>query len=896
MAEEYSFTFFKYLWAFYVRNRKSIRRGYTDITKKYLQFNDPDPEEGGAFLRQPQFEALEMYVFLKEGLSNDRMPQIFDAWLNKKGVFEGRSDAGALGEQADLFGNIDEDAYESAFSAMKKSAAKAPYANYIFALTMGTGKTILMATCIFYEFLLANKYPKDVRFCHNALVLAPDLTVLQSLREIQTFDRSKVVPQEYVSVLDGLLTFHFLEEAGVTLNTLPNSRFNLIISNGQKIILKERHKERTPGQELFRGERKRYKSLAGEENEEQSSSESTGSFGKSGAFAARDELYDFDSLDNENDLTMNQRFEKLRRLEQLGVYVDEAHHAFGNKLERDLGRRITKKSLRRTINLLSKDLKSTGTHMVACYNYTGTPYAKGKIFPEVVYAYGLQEAIDNGYLKKVRVSGYSNPKTDEFVHEVIGSFVKKHRGEDGTWTRYEKMLPKMAFFATSIEELQTELRPAVERALADVGIATSRVLVNVGDEKITSSDDIREFNRLDTPDSEKQFILLVGKGNEGWDCRSLFSVALYRKPKGRGSKIFVLQASMRCLRAIDPPQQTGHVFLSEANMEILDEELNQNFRIGLKDFQNAGTDKTQYAVRPVPPPREVEITRKRRLHDLKEKDPQPGIQFGFDGLDTDRYRLIRTDREGLSEASDEYKTDLTEKREQRQFSPLTLTAEIARYLNRSPIEIERVLSESQEGMDRVVEAVNEFNELLYDHVIPKLFDAFYDIESYERTEKEKVLLIRQPEDGAYHILAYPEDVIKIDDSKISTHASKSFHVDTYCFDSKPEQRFFYDAIQSESVRQVYFTGMFTHGQSEFFIQYIDPESHAVRSYYPDFLVEKMDGTWLIVEVKGDNKVDDPVVQAKKAFAEEMAESSQMSYRLVKGSDIKKGLGHAVFAQ
>lgn len=53
---------------------------------------------------------------------------------------------------------------------------------------MGLGKTILMGTCIFYEFLVANKFPKDPHFCHNALVFAPDKTVLQSLKEIQTFD------------------------------------------------------------------------------------------------------------------------------------------------------------------------------------------------------------------------------------------------------------------------------------------------------------------------------------------------------------------------------------------------------------------------------------------------------------------------------------------------------------------------------------------------------------------------------------------------------------------------------------------------------------------------------------------------------------------------------------
>ena len=46
------------------------------------------------------------------------------------------------------------------------------YPNYIFALTMGLGKTILMATCIFYEFLLASKWPRDDRYCHNALVSA----------------------------------------------------------------------------------------------------------------------------------------------------------------------------------------------------------------------------------------------------------------------------------------------------------------------------------------------------------------------------------------------------------------------------------------------------------------------------------------------------------------------------------------------------------------------------------------------------------------------------------------------------------------------------------------------------------------------------------------------------
>ena len=125
------------------------------------------------------------------------------------------------------------------------------------------------------------------------------------------------------------------------------------------------------------------------------------------------------------------------------------------------------------------------------------------------------------------------------------------------------MLPKLAFFATTVDELMGELKPAVERALLKYGIPASRILVNVGDSKITTNDDIREFNRLDTEGSEKQFILLVNKGREGWNCRSLFGVGLFREPK---SKVFVLQATMRCLRAIGQAQHTGHVFLSEPNL------------------------------------------------------------------------------------------------------------------------------------------------------------------------------------------------------------------------------------------------------------------------------------------------------------------------------------------
>ena len=106
------------------------------------------------------------------------------------------------------FGETDElelNSYKQLFERMRKNSRA--YPNYIFALTMGTGKTILMATCIFYEFLLGNKFEKDPRYCHNALVFAPDKTVLQSLKEIESFDLTRVVPPEYVNFLTTHLRF-----------------------------------------------------------------------------------------------------------------------------------------------------------------------------------------------------------------------------------------------------------------------------------------------------------------------------------------------------------------------------------------------------------------------------------------------------------------------------------------------------------------------------------------------------------------------------------------------------------------------------------------------------------------------------------------------------------------
>lgn len=92
-------------------------------------------------------------------------------------------------------------------------------------------------------------------------------------------------------------------------------------------------------------------------------------------------------------------------------------------------------------------------------------------------------------------------------------------------------------------------------------------------------------------------------------------------------------------------------------------------------------------------------------------------------------------------------------------------------------------------------------------------------------------------------------------------------------------------ITSDKVKEVYFTGMFTSNQGDLSVYYYDPESGRIRQYYPDFLAKMMDGSYQLIEVKGDNKIDDTVVKAKKAAAEEMAVASGIKYLMYAGSQV-----------
>lgn len=845
------FAFHEQLWFYYDQNCGKIRSRYNTLTKKFLAYNDKK-ENPDAFLREPQFEALEMYVFIKEFLDNAHMYEIFRNWADRKGKF---SDASYYtihkGGQAALldFGTEQNDII---FKQMEKY--KEDYPNYIFALTMGLGKTILMATCIFYEFLLANKYPRDKRFCHNALVFAPDKTVLESLREIMTFDKTKVVPPEYAKVLDANIKFYFMEDSGAMLNTIDYSDFNIIISNNQKIIVKKKRKAETPTNLLFEQTSLLMDVYGGEDEGEE------------------DIWDDFTLMEN-------QRFKKLCRLPQLGVYVDEAHHLFGTDLEKQLrSGGANKTSLRNTINLLAAN-----TSIVACYNYTGTPYVKRQVLPEVVYAYGLNQSIAKGYLKDAETFGFENVKNEDFLRIAIITFWNRYGGKT-----FEGLNPKLAIFASKVDEAVNTVRPAVEKILDELGIPLSSILVNTGDTSITKDEDIRNFNNLDVVGSEgnkKQFIILVEKGREGWNCRSLLGVALFRSPK---SKVFVLQATMRCLRQLTNQQLKALVFLSKENYETLEDELRNNYNMKIDDMNiTSKSSKHTYKVHVLPPERSIRLKQLFHYYTLVEKNAISPVDFELSDLDESKYEATVFQRESLRVGLSEKEKNIDSALDQMRYSEFSLIGEISRYMNIPCLKIEKLLRESVDGVDSIVAAVNRHNGILYDVIISKIFHALYEIKVTRMSKDVDVVLLRKPKNAEYYEFSADDELVitKWQNSFTPSEIAKSFHADTYCFDSKPEKECFLQYITNDRVKEIYFTGMFTADQGDLFIQYYDPDSRRIRKYYPDFLARMEDDSYQLIEVKGDNKIDDTVVQAKKEAAEEMAAASGIRYIMYAGSEI-----------
>jgi len=111
----------------------------------------------------------------------------------------------------------------------------------------------------------------------------------------------------------------------------------------------------------------------------------------------------------------NQRLQTIASLPNLAIFSDEAHHTYGQAMEKDL------KRVRQTVNYLVDN-----TNVLVVVNTTGTPYFKRQILKDVVYWYGLSQGIKDGILKEVRenIVAYPDVSQKHFLEDVTSDFLK----------------------------------------------------------------------------------------------------------------------------------------------------------------------------------------------------------------------------------------------------------------------------------------------------------------------------------------------------------------------------------------------------------------------------------------------------------------------------------------
>jgi type III restriction enzyme len=272
-------------------------------------------------------------------------------------------------------------------------------------------------------------------------------------------------------------------------------------------------------------------------------------------------------------------------------------------------------------------------------------------------------------------------------------------------------------------------------------------------------------------------------------------------------------------------------------------------------------------------------------YSLRNRGYSKPIDFAINEIDEAKYESKMYEKGSIRLDMAAKETNIDEIKNQMKYSEFSLVGEISRYMNIPCLLIARIIHESVGGAKEIVEAVNRHNEILDDLIIPKIFDTLYEVKSVQKSEDVDVVLLREPKDAGYYEFSAADDLVITKNHNNFTPAeiSKSFHADTYCFDSKPERECFLQYISSKKVKEVYFTGMFTSNQGDLSVAYYDPESQRVRRYYPDFLAKMEDGSYQLIEVKGDNMIDDSVVKAKAEAAEEMSIASGIRYKMYAGS-------------
>ncbi|TEU10953.1 MAG: restriction endonuclease subunit R [Anaerolineales bacterium] len=703
------------------------------------------------------------------------------------------------------------------------------YPSYILALAMGAGKTILIGAIVATEFAMALEYP-DGPFIQNALVFAPGLTILESLRELAKVPYEKILPPRLYRPFEATYKLIFTRQGEKDLPVIRGSRYNLIVTNTEKIRIQKRTYRHHTWTQMY-----------------------------------------FEHMMEQAEEVANLRLLAIASLPNLGVFSDEAHHTYG----REIGTRL--KRVRQTVNYLHEQ-----TDVICVVNTTGTPYYERQPLRDVVIWYGLSEGIRDDILKAVDGNIYAydfdQQHADRFVAEVVRDFFQTY----GDVALPNGAPARLAMYFPQTKDLR-ELRPVVEQTLMELGYSTDAVLRNTS--KSTQAE-IDAFNRLNDPKSPHRVILLVNKGTEGWDCPSLFACALARKLKR--SQNFVLQASTRCLRQVPGNPHKARIYLSMDNRGALDQQLQETYGETIADLnrasQNTRTARLIVRKLDVPP-----LVVKRIIKQVVPVDQTSEVFRDLGGL-----RLEKPDVEAETvmvkkvytpQEQAEKKSVLTQIDEERVtyevagpdlYSAATELAAVYR------LDVWTVYAELKQlyGVGETVPETHlsalaaqieeQTRRYRVEEEEVEVALALVKPEGFERKEEDGDVVYTAEityQKGKEHLL------LSWKDWATRNKGDFGFHYDPYNFDSNPEKDFFIQMLDAvnltpDQVEDIYFTGgLHDPRRTDFYVEYkgVDGKWH---NYSPDFCIRRKDGRCYIVEIKMERLRDDTVdgEKGRKAIA------------------------------
>ena len=538
------------------------------------------------YLRDAQIEAIKTYLYLKVACNCQSLKKLFcqgsfntlaldDLELSKstREFLKSRKAAAALLEYALLTNEAGDQVSPKLEQQIKKHPESidyeqvftdafygVSYTDYLFSLPMGAGKTYLMAAFIYLDLYFASQEPNNPAFAHNFIVFAPSglkSSVVPSLKTIQKFDPSWVIPEPAASALKRQISFEVLDQ-GKTANK-SNKTKN---PNVQKIA------NHQPLSELF--------GLVAVTNAEKVILDRIQE--------KKGQLSFFEESDDDKDRQANELRNLIGKLPGLAVFIDEVHHAVSDEIK-----------LRAVVNRWAEN--DTVNSVVG---FSGTPYLEKaeKIavadklsvataeITNIVYYYPLIAGVGN-FLKRPVVKISDVADSSVIIEAGVREFLDSYK--DTVYA--DALVAKLGIYCGTIEKLEEVVYPLVSRIIAEYGLPADVILkFHKGNKQYPQpADSQMQFDTLDNPISRIRIVLLVQIGKEGWDCRSLTGIILSQE--GDCPKNMVLQTSCRCLRQVEKGiPETALIYLNDSNADKLNAQLQQQHRISLKEFQEAGSD------------------------------------------------------------------------------------------------------------------------------------------------------------------------------------------------------------------------------------------------------------------------------------------------------------------